>query len=66
MAKMGSGQLTTKPMQRLKERYSKVSEGGAWNLGGIDARCLPSLKAGDRPAYKSWGELKPDNPRLDT
>jgi conjugative relaxase-like TrwC/TraI family protein len=65
MEKLGSGQLVTRPMKDLKERYKTVAEGGAWNLGGIDARCLPTLKAGDRPVYKGWGELKPDNPRED-
>jgi Domain of unknown function (DUF3854)/Helicase len=65
LEKMGSGQTWTVPMQRLRSYYEQVAEGGAWNLGGIDARCLPTLAPGARPVYKAWGELKPDNPRLD-
>ena len=65
LEKMGSGQTWTVSMQRLRDYYAQVAEGGAWNLGGIDARCLPALRPGEIPAMKSWGELKPDNPRLD-
>jgi conjugative relaxase-like TrwC/TraI family protein len=65
LAKMGSGQLTTKPMARLMNKYKGIAKGGAWNLGGIDATCLEKLKPGERPIYKTWGELKPDNPRVD-
>ena len=65
LEKMGSGQTWTVSMQRLRDYYAQVAEGGAWNLGGIDARCLPALQPGEIPAMKSWGELKPDNPRLD-
>jgi conjugative relaxase-like TrwC/TraI family protein len=65
LEKMGSGQTWTVPMQRLRDYYEQVAEGGAWNLGGIDACCLPTLKPGDHPAYKGWGELKPDHPRTD-
>lgn len=65
MEKMGAGQVWTVPMQKLRTYYEQVAEGGAWNLGGIDARCLPKLPPGATPLYKAWGELKPDNPRLD-
>jgi conjugative relaxase-like TrwC/TraI family protein len=66
MDKMGSGQFVTRPMVRLKNAYNGVAEGGAWNLGGINATCLENLKPGERPVYKTWGELKPDNPRIDS
>jgi conjugative relaxase-like TrwC/TraI family protein len=62
---LGSGQLVTAPMRRKMKRYAQVAEGGVWNIGGVDALALPALNAGKKPRFKTWGELKPDNPRLD-
>ncbi|MGL5719823.1 MAG: AAA family ATPase, partial [Alphaproteobacteria bacterium] len=63
-ANVMSGKLHTAQVKYWEEKFAGVAEGGAWNSGGIDARSLPSLNPGDRPTLKAWGELKPDNPRL--
>jgi conjugative relaxase-like TrwC/TraI family protein len=66
ISKPSNGRLQTKPILRLKVHYKQVAEGGgAWNKSGVAATALPGLKVGDRAPLKTWGELKPDNPRVD-
>ena len=65
LANVGSGQLYTRAHRVVLDAIAQLSEGGAWNTGGIDATCLPDLKPGERPTLKAWGELKADHPRWD-
>jgi len=65
MESMGSGQFVTQPMAKLINRYEQVAEGGWWGNAGVDARSLPTLQPGEKPALNSWGCFKPDNPRVD-
>jgi hypothetical protein len=62
---MGSGQFVTVPMAKLINRYEQVAEGGWWGKAGVDARSLPTLQPGQRPALNPWGCFKPDHPRID-
>jgi hypothetical protein len=65
LATMGSGQFVTVPMAKLINRYEQVAEGGWWGKAGIDARSLPTLQPGQKPALNPWGCFKPDHPRID-
>lgn len=65
LATMGSGQFVTQPMAKLINRYEQVAAGGWWGKAGIDARSLPTLQPGQKPALNSWGCFKPDHPRID-
>ena len=57
--------LYTRTHRLVLDEIAHLSEGGAWNTGGIDATCLPDLKPGEVPTQKAWGELKADHPRWD-
>jgi hypothetical protein len=65
LADVGTGQLYTRVHRQVLDDIAQLAEGGAWNTGGIDATCLPTLTPGEIPTDKTWGEFKADNPRWD-
>jgi hypothetical protein len=66
LATMGSGQYVTKPMARLMKAYEQLADhGGWWTDAGVDPRCFPTLRPGQRPEQSLYGTFKPNTPRQD-
>jgi conjugative relaxase-like TrwC/TraI family protein len=59
IALIGTGQIWTTEMQRLRNRVEHCWDGGFWIAAGVDAQTL------DNPLLSNWGSFKPDHPRYD-